>query len=358
MTVWSKSSQTKIVKATQCLALALFIMIILVAGAVAQDAEPSANSAQADRYEKKTFVEENGTQALTRTLEIEHHVTSDGGIEIQRYRAPAWDGDERVSWEREVRTRKLPDGSIEKEYILRNPDGAGQLVPIQVTHEQTIPGRDSTVVHREILQRLGGGELQAVQKEQITQRGQDNAKQVFKEVRRLDTASHEWRTVERETSSVSTTTIGNATEKETKSVSQTPNAYGGLTDYERWQERAISSVGKETHESTVFRRDNSTSEPDHFFLLDHTTTEITADAPGNTTRRVVRESERNTYSHNPEVVAEQTVVEKTAPDGNSQTVTKVSERTASDPSAVRPVYTVIEESDSTGYVRRVFIPAQ
>jgi len=357
MSVSSKTSQTKIVKAARWFDLALCV-IVLAAGSVAQDGAASANSKQADRYEKKTFVEQNGTQTLTRTLETEHHLISDGEIDIQRYREPSWAGDERVSWEREVRTRKLPDGSIEKEYILRNTDGAGQLAPIQVTREKTTSASgNSTVVHREILQRLGGGELQAVQKEQITEKGPDNAKQVFKEVQRLDTASHEWQTVERETSSVSIITIGDATQKETKSVKRTPNAYGGVTDYERRQERTASSGGKETHESTVFRRDNSTSDPDRFFLLDHTT-ETTAIAPGNTTRNVVRESERNMYSHNPEIVSEQTVEEKTTPDGSRQTVTKVSERTASDPSVVRAVYTVVEESDSRGYVRRIFIPAQ
>jgi hypothetical protein len=344
-------------KITQYVVLVFSMMIVLSVGSLAQDVSATTNSKQPDRYEKKTFVDQNGTQLLARTLETEHHVTSDGEIDIQRYRAPSWAGDERVSWEREVRTRKQPDGTVEKEYVLRNPDGTGQLVPIRIIREKATPAGDSTVVHREILQRLGGGELQAVQKEQITEKGPDNATQVFKEVQRLDTASHEWQTVERETSSVSTTTIGNATKKETKSVRQTPNAYGGVTDYERRQERTVSSGGKETHEATVYRRDNSTSDPDRFFLLDHTT-ETTAIAPGNTTRNVVRESERNMYSHNPEVVSEQTVEEKTAPDGSRQTVTNVRERTASDPSVVRAVYTVVEESNSTGYVRRIFIPAE
>jgi hypothetical protein len=357
MSVSSETSQANIVRAVRWLVPRLSVAVVLVAGSVAQDGTASIDSKQADRYEKKTFVEQNGTQSLARTLETEHHVSSDGEVDIQRYKAPSWSGDERVSWEREVRTRKLPDGSIEKEYILRNPDGAGQLVPIQVTHEKTTPGADSTSVHREVLQRLGGGELQPVQKEQITEKGSDNAKQVFKEVQRLDTASHEWRTVERETSSVSTTTLGDATEKEKKSIKQTPNAYGGMTDYERRQERTASVGGKETHESTVYRRDNSTSEPDRFFLLDHTT-ETTAVAPGITTRHVVRESERNMYSHSPEVVSEQTVEEKTGPDGSRQTVIKVSERTGADPSVVRATYMVTQESDSSGYVRRIFIPAQ
>jgi hypothetical protein len=320
-------------------------------------AQQATGTSQNDRYEKKTFVEQYGTQTLTRTLETEHHVTSDGEVEIQRYRAPAWDGDNRVTWERETRTRTLPDGTVEKEYVLRNTDGSGQLAPIQVIREKTASAADSTVTQREILQRAGGPDLQPVQKEQITQKGPNNAKQVVREIQRLDSTSH-WQTIEREKSSTSTIGVGEKTETETKSIRETPNAYGELSDYERRQERSLSGGGKKTNERTVYRRDNSTSDPDRFFLSDHTTTEVTATAPGQTTRRIVRESERNMYSDHPEVVAERVTEEKLAHDGSRQTVTKVSERSPADPSVLTPLYTVTEYSDAAGYVRQIYIPAQ
>jgi type II secretory pathway pseudopilin PulG len=365
----------KLLNILACLSVPLVVLIILAAVllmpvlAVAQetrtDARATTNSTQSDRYEKKTYADQNGTQELTRTLETEHHVTSDGEVEIQRYRAPAWEGDDKVSWEREVRTRKLPDGTVEKEDVLRTPDGAGQLAPVEIIREKTTLGRDSTVVQREILGRRGGEDLQAVQKEQITEKGPDNAKQVFKEVQRLDTATRQWQTIERETSLTSTSKVGDSIQKETKSVRQTPDASGGLTDFERRQERTVSGDGRETHESTVYSRDMSTTESGHFLLLDHTTTEVRTVEPGNTTRHVVRESdllfgnsELNLNSRHPEVIEEQTTVERTAPDGSTQTVTKVSGRTASEPSAVRPVYTLVEETDRAGYVRRIYIPAQ
>jgi hypothetical protein len=342
----------------ECLSYAFVaIPVTLSLALVAQNGTEAINATQLDRYDKKTYVEQNGTQQLTRTLETEHRSTSDGDVEIQRYRAPAWEGDASVSWEREVRTRKLPNGVVEREFVLRNPDGDGKLAPIQIIREKTTPGADSTVVHREVLQRLGGSDLQVVQKEQVTEKGSDEARQVFKEVQRLDT-THQWQTVERETSLTGTSKAGNTTQQETKSVIQTPDAFRRMADFERRQERTVSSPGKETNESIVYRRDDVTLGSNQFFLFDHTTSEILTTAPGTTVRRVVRESERNMYSRHPEIVEEQTTVEKTAPDGSQHTVMKVSERTASDPSVIRPVYTIIENLDRDGHVRRIYIPAQ
>src|SRR6185369_12431150 len=107
-----------------CVFVGIALTLSLNLLSVAQSSTDSSMSAQ-PQSEKKTYVEQNGTQQLTSTLERESRSTSEGTVEIERYRAPAWAGDTRVTWEREVRTRKLPDGRIEREFVLRNPDGDG-----------------------------------------------------------------------------------------------------------------------------------------------------------------------------------------------------------------------------------------
>jgi hypothetical protein len=336
--------------------LTVFLILSLDLVTAAQYLTANSSSTQLDRYDKKTYVDQSGTQEVMQTLETEHHAIGDWEVEIQRYRAPAWPGDNSVSWEREVRTRKLPDGSIEKEYVFRNPDGSGKLVPVQVTHEKTTSGGDSTVVQREVLQQVGSPDLQPVQKEQITEKVSNNAEQVVTEIQRHDT-SYQWQTVERETSLTSTSRVGGTIQTETKSVRQIPGVYGTLADFERREERIVTGGQNETREWTVFQRDNATLDPNQFFLLDHTV-EVTTVAPGVATRHVIRESERNMYSEYPEVVEERTTMEKVAPDGSRQTVTKVSGRSPVDPSVVRTLFTVVENSDTAGYVRQVSIPAQ
>jgi hypothetical protein len=337
-------------------------MVPLVSVSAAQDVKTTNSAIPGDQYEKKTYLDQNGTQVLPRTVETEHRTTSYGEVDIQRYSSPAYPGDDKARWEREVRTRKLPDGSVEKEYVVRFPDGAGQLAPIQIIREKTTPGPDSTVVQRETLQQVGGEDWQAVQRENITEKGSDNAKQVFKEVQQPDT-SHEWQTVGREASSTSTSKVGDTTQKEMQSVRQTPNAYGRLSDVERRQERSVVSGGKDTQEKTVYGRDMSTSDPDSFILLDHSVSQVKTVAPGTTTRDAVRESDLlfgyagSTPHSEPEVVEKQSVVETVAPDGSKQIVTTVNGRTAVDPIVIRPMYTVVVTSDSAGYVRQIFIPA-
>lgn len=339
--------------------LALFAMTLLTVVSAAQDLTPGTTSPT----DKKTYVEQNGTWQWTQTIETEHQITRDGEVEIQRLRAPAYEGDKSVSWEREVDTRKLPDGTVEKQYILRNPDGYGYLAPVQIIREKTTRGADATHVERETLERPGGTPWQAVQNERVTEKGPDNARQSFKEVWRLNLTTHEWEPTEQETSVTSTRTENGTTERETKSVRQTPDAYGELADFERRQDRVVSTDGKQTTESTVYRRDNSTTDNDHFYLLDHSTTEVTV-TPGTTTRYVVRESNLlydnvgQTYSGHPEVVEERTTVEKTAPDGSVHTVTRVVGRTSAEGSSLRPIYTEILDLDTNGYVRRIYIPAE
>ncbi len=343
--------------------LVLGMMILL---AVLSRAQGVTNS-QPDQYEKKTYVAQNGTWQWTRTIETERHVTSEGEVELQRLRAPAYEGDNSVSWEREVHTRKLSDGTVEKEYILRNQDGSGHLAPVQIIREKSISGGDSAVLQRETLERPGGADWEVIQKESVTENGPDDAKESFKAVQRLNLATHQWETVEQDKSVASTSTEGGTTETETKSVKQTPDAWGKLADFERRQERTVSSDGKQTTESTVYRRDDSRLdpvEPAHFYLLERTTSDVVAVAPGTTTRHVVRESDwlfddhGRTYSRHPEIVEETTAVETTTPDGSRHTETKVTARTSADATSLRPIYTVVEDSDTAGYVRRIYIPAR
>ena len=308
---------TRLLKSSRTVVMLISTMPLLASISAAQDVSATADSTQPDRHDVKTYLEQNGTQTLRQTLETEHHVTSDGEVEIQRYRAPAWDGDDRVTWESEVRTRKLPDGTVTKEYVLRNPDGAGHLVPTGITRETITTDGDSTVVQREVLGHLGTEDWQPIQKEQTVERGPSNAKQV-KEVQRLDTVDGHWKTTERETSVTSANTVGEKTHMETNSVRQSAEPYGKLRDIER--QETTEHLGRES---------------DLLF--------------GN--------YQRSMESRHPEVVEEQTRTKTTAPDGSRQTVTEISGRTAAAPSTVRPLYTV-EESDSAGYARRIYIPAQ
>jgi len=355
----------RLLKCSRAVVMVISMTPALALMSAAQDVSATSDSAQRDRHEQKSYVEQNGTQKLTQTLETEHHVTSDGEVDIQRYRAPAWEGDDRVTWESEVRTRKLPDGTVEKEYVVRNPDGAGHLAAARITREKITADGDSTVVHREVLGRLGSEDWQPIQKEKIVESGPSDAKQVIKEVQRLDTVDGHWQTNERETSATSASTVGEKTQTETNSVRQSAEPYGKFRDVERRQEKTVSAGGKETHESTVYRLDTTTTESDRYLLVDHTTKEVNTVAPGNTTEHLVRESDllfgnyqRNMESRHPEVAEEQTTAKKTAPDGSRQTVTEISGRSAADPSTVRPLYKAAEESDSAGYVRRIYIPAQ
>ena len=343
---------------------AVLVMILLAVSSPAQEVARGPDS-PLDRYEKKTYIERNGTWQWTRTIETEHHVSSDGELDIQRLRAPGYEGDESISWEREVRTRRLPDGTVERQFILLNPDGSGQLAPVQIIREKSTSGGDSTVLQREALERPGGTDWQPVQKERVTEKGPEDAKRAFKEVQRLNLTTHQWETIEQEISSTSMRTEGSTTESDMKSVKQSPDAYGKLADSERREERIVSMDDKQTTESTVYLRDNSTMDPVrvYLYLLDHNTTQVTLE-PGTTTAHLVRKSDLlldhngRTYSGHPEVVEERTTVEKTAPDGSVHTVTNVVGRTSAEPWLLRPIYTVIQNTDSGGYVRRFYIPAR
>jgi hypothetical protein len=336
-------------------------LVLLVSVSAAQNAD-TANSSDARpaHSDKQTYVSENGMQTITQTQETERKVTSDGEVEIQRFRSPSWPGDDAVTWEREVRTKKLPDGTIEKEYVVKNPDGANHLTPVQIIREKITLGKDSTTIKREMLRPDYEGHLQPIQKETVTESGPDTAKQITKDVQQPDTTGA-WQVVERQI----TSSRSNAAGKESRSVRQVPDSFGRLADYERREERAATQAGKETHEVTLQRRDFSDTDARQFYLVEHTTTQSATSGSGTTIRHVVTESDllpgspmRNFESRHSEVTVQRTEEERTAPDGTKQGLAIVSERTAGDPTAARPAYQMIQQTDRNGYVRQIFIPAQ
>lgn len=328
----------------------------LAASAVRAQDSASSGSQPAPQNESKTFVSENGMATVNRTVETERRKTSDGEVEIQRYRAPGYAGDNSVSWEREVRTRKLPDGTIEKETIVRNPDGGNHMEPVQVIREKITKGADATTTQRDVLQLNYDRHWQPVQRETVTEKGTDNARQSVKEVQ-MPNASGDWQTVERQTTATRSAGDGMVTE----SVRQLPDASGRLADYEHRQERSASQAGKEAREITLQRRDPSDSDGRQFLLVERTK-ESKATAAGTTVRHIITESDFLSggfvRTGHPQVVEDRTERETVAPDGSKQVETITSAREPGDPTALRPTTTVIQQTDPKGYVRQIFLPAQ
>lgn len=352
-------SAGKIYAAATCVLFAFLVWLVSISAAQNADTADRSDAGTA-QVVKKTFATENGTQTITQTQETERKVTSDGEVEIQRFRAPSWVGDDTVAWEREVRTKKLPGGTIEKEYMVKNPDGANHLALVQVIHEKITPGEDSTTIEREMLRPDYQGHWQAIQKETVTEKGSGIAKQFIKDIRQPDTTGA-WQVVEQQVTSSRSSAAG----KESHTVRQVPDAFGRLADYERREERTVTQAGKETNEVTLQRRDFSDSDGRQFYLVEHTTTQSTISGSGTTIRYVVTESDllpgspmRNFESRHPEVTEQRTEEERTGPDGTKQRLATVSQRTAGDPTAIHPAYKMIQQTDRNGYVRQIFVPAQ
>jgi len=314
----------------------------------------------ADQHSETTAVRDNGTQRIADTLETEHKTTSEGEVEVQRFRSPSYAGDQAVIWEREVRTKKLPDGTIEKEYVVKNPDGGNHLTPVQVIREKMTPGANSSTVQREMLQPDFEGHWQPVQKEVITEQSSAGTKQTRTEIQQPD-ATGSWQVVDRRVTSSRPSASGEISD----SVRQVPDAQGRLSDYERRQERVTQRGDTATHELTLQRRDFSDSEARQFYLVEHTT-DATNTKEGMTNRHVVTQSDMlpNSPARNydmigsPQVIRDQVEQTRKLPGGASETVSNVSERTAGDPTSVRPTYQVIQQKDENGYVRKIYIPAQ
>lgn len=324
-----------------------------------QTEEPTPPQEETDQNKSRTYTVRNGTLTYGRTEESEKKKTGDGEIETQRVRMPSFAGDRRVMMEREVRTKTLPDGTIEKEYVLKNPDGSDRLVPTEIIRERIKKNGDTTTTERETLSPDYAGHWTPIRKEQVTETGTKDDKQSVKEVR---TPSLEggWRVVDREV------TLEKATESgtESRSVRQTPDAYGRLSDYEVKQERTTTEDGKEKKEVTTTRRDPQDTNHPKFFLVEHTVSEQTKSADGKTATKSTTESDllaggaaRNITPGAPRVVEKKVEVETPGQDGASRTVTTVEERGAVD-RTMRPSRQVVQETDSTGHVRQIFIPMQ
>jgi hypothetical protein len=331
-----------------------------------QQAQPETQPEEAapqpegsEQSKTRTYTVRNGSVTYGRTEETEKRKTADGEVETQRVRMPSYAGDRRVIMEREIRTKTLPDGTIEKEYVLKNPDGSDRLVPTEIIRERIKKNGDQTTTERETLAPDYAGHWTPIRKEQVTESGTKEDKQGVKEVR---TPSLEggWRVVDREVTSEKATETGT----ESRSVRQTPDAYGRLSDYEVKQERTTTEDGKEKKEVTTTRRDPQDTDHPKFFLVEHTVSEQAKSADSKTTTKTTTESDllaggasRNVTPGAPRLVEEKTEVETPGQDGASRKVTTVRERGAVD-REMRPSHQVVQETDSSGHVRQIFIPME
>jgi hypothetical protein len=331
-----------------------------------QQAQPDAKAEEAapppeepDQNQSRTYTVRNGSVTYGRTEEVEKKKTADGEIETQRVRMPSYAGDRRVIMEKEVRTKTLPDGTIEKEYVLKNPDGSDRLVPTEIIRERIKKNGDTTTTERETLAPDYAGHWTPIRKEQVTENGSKEDKQSVKEVR-IPSLEGGWRVVDREVTSEKATEGGT----ESRSVRQTPDAYGRLSDYEIKQERTTTEDGKEKKEVTTTRRDPQDTDHPKFFLVEHTVSEQAKPPDGKTTTKSTTESDllaggaaRNVTPGAPRVVEKKVEVETPGQDGASRKVTTIEERGAVD-REMRPSRQVIQETDRSGHVRQIFIPMQ
>ncbi len=325
----------------------------------AQPEEAAPQPEESEQSTTRTYTVRNGSVTHGRTVETEKQKTADGEIETQRIRMPSYAGDRRVLMEREVRTKTLPDGTIEKEYVLKNPNGANRLVPTEIIRARIKKNGDQTTTERETLAPDYQGHWTPIRKEQVTETGTKEDKKSVKEIR---TPSLEggWRVVDREVTSEKATEAGT----ESRTVRQTPDAYGRLSDYEVKQERTTTEDGKETKEVTTKRRDPQDTDHPRFFLVEHTVSEQTKSPDGKTTTKSTTESDllaggasRNITPGAPREVEKKVEVDTPGPDGASRQVTTVEERGTVD-RTMQPSRQVVQETDSSGHVRQIFIPMQ
>jgi hypothetical protein len=323
-------------------------------------AEPAAEETPepSDKKTSESRQVRNGTTTYGRTEEVEKKKTADGEIEIQRVRAPSYSGDSSVLYEKETRTKKLPDGTIEKEYVLKNPDGSGRMMPIEIIREKIRTNGEATTTEREVLRQDYSGHWQPQRKERVTETGEEKDRKSVKEVREKN-LSGDWKVVDRTVTSEKASGAG----KTTRAVRQTPNAYGELADYEVREENTTKDGDKESKEVVVRRRDTQDTDDHKFFLVERTRTEQTKAADGKVTRKSVTESDmldegasRNVTPGGPKVVQEKVEVETTAADGSTRRTVSVKERGAVDHD-LRPTGQIVQERDSKGNVRQILIPS-
>ncbi|MBZ5515468.1 MAG: hypothetical protein LAN62_11655 [Acidobacteriia bacterium] len=313
---------------------------------------------EAEQKTSKTYTVRNGTLTYGRTEESDRKKTADGEVETQRVRMPSFSGDQRVLMEREIRTKALPDGTIEKEYVLKNPDGSNRLVPTEIIREKIRKSGDTTTISRETLKPDYEGHWTPTRKEQVTENGTKEKTESVKVVRE-PTASGDWRVTDREVTRAKAVPGGT----ESRSLRQTPDAYGRLSDYEVRQERTSTVAGQQTREVTVTRRDFQDTDHPKFFLVEHTVSREEKSADGTATTKSTTESDllnggvaRGATPGPPRVVEQKVEVVTPGKDGASRQVTTVEERGAD--RQLRPSYEVIQETDRDGHVRQIFMPSR
>jgi hypothetical protein len=326
-----------------------------------EEAKPQepAPKEPATQNTRKTYETGNGTFTYGRSVETEKKKTADGEIETQRVRAPSYGGDNRVMMEREVKTRKLPDGTIEKEYVLKNPDGSDRMVPTEVIREKIRTDGKTTTIDREVLRPNYDGNWQPTRKERMTETGPESSRQTVKEVREQNETG-DWKVVDREVK----TEKSAERSKESRSVRQVPDASGRLADYEVRQEHTAKEGDKEITEISVHRRDPQDTDHPKFFLVERTKTEQTKSADGRTTKKSTTESDlldggatHNATAGAPKVTGEKVEEDVTSPDGSSRKTVTVKERGVATREMSSPSQ-IVQETDKNGNVRQIFIPAR
>src|SRR5437667_567776 len=294
-------------------------------GAASPEASKEAGKEKpsAPEHVSRTYDFRNGTDVYHRTEESDRKKTADGEVETERVRMSSWNGDNRVLMERETHTKTLPDGTVEKEYVLKNPDGANHLVPIEIIRERITKSGDKTSIERETLKPDAGGEgWTPVRKEHVDETGSGAGTRSVKEVRQPSGAG-DWSVVDREVTSTKSSPDG----KESHSVRQLPDAYGRLADYEVKDERTSKSAGAgETHEVTLSRRDFAETYHPKFYLVQRTVThDSTADGKqvvNSTTESDVVSggASRNLRSDHPQVVEKKAEVDTKGQGAETKTV--------------------------------------
>ena len=331
-----------------------------VEGQADETSEPASEEAgPSEEKSKKTYPVSNGSTNYGRTEEFEKKKTADGEVEIKRVRAPYYGGDRQVLYENETRTRKLPDGTVEREHVLRNPDGSGRMVPIEIIREKVRTTPKGIVTEREMSRPDPAGGWRPLRKEVITQTGDKSDLKSVREVREKNLAG-DWKVVDRTVTSEK----ASDTEKSTRSVRQTPNVYDELADYEVREENTSKDGDKETSEVNVRRRDPQDTHEPKFFLVERTKREETKSADGKVVRKTVTESDlsdhgasRNITPGASKVVEEKTEVETTAADGSARRTVTGQERGAVN-RELRPAGRVVQQTDSQGNVRQILLPSR
>ena len=307
----------------------------------------------------KTYETTNGTQTYSRIEERERKKTADGETVTERVRMKGSDGDDRVLLEREIHTKNLPDGTIERETVLKNPDGNGEMQPIEITREKIRPEKSGSTVEREVEKPDLNGGWHTVQRESERTTGTEASKQTTKEVQQ-PTVNGDWKPVVRELHWDTKTPDGQTT----RTVTQAPDAHGNLTDYEVHTEKTGKGPDGETREVTITRRNSGDTDAPNPVLVEHTVTQEHRTPAGDVISHTTTESDlvnggaaRNLESAHPEIVEEKNSVETKGKDGTTKTTTTVSRRGSAAPD-LHPSHKIVEEKDASGHIRQVYIPSQ